>query len=118
MASVVPSVSRPRMLVLTWVAALVAPLAWLSALVLMFSMTGENCATGSRLLLWMNTTACIALAMAPAVLGSWSRSLDPESAAGVRTRLILYLTVAGSIVLALVMLVTAVPILLQNACLS
>jgi len=116
MTEIASSVSGPRALILTWVAVLVAPLAWFSAVVLMFALIGDNCAAGSRILLWVNVAACILLAVAPAVLGSWSRSLDSESAAAIRTRLILYLVVAGSVVLALVMLATAVPILLQNAC--
>src|SRR5689334_22740596 len=113
MSTISPSLSRPRTIALTWVAALLAPFAWLSALGMMSSLIDDNCATGSRVLLWANAIACIVLAVAPAaaLLAPWRRSLDPESSAGVRARLILDLAMAGSLMLALVMLATSVPIL-------
>ena len=120
MSTLSPGLSRPRTIVLTWLAALLAPFAWLSALSLMTSLIDDNCSSGSRLLLWANAIACILLAVAPAAALSapWRRSLDPETTAGLRARLILDLAMAGSLMLALVMLATSVPILFLDACRS
>ena len=93
---------------------MLAPFAWCAALALMFSLIDENCATSSRVLLWADVATCIALAAAPAVPGAWRRSLDADSMSGARIRLVLDLALAGSLILTLVMLATAVPIL--NAC--
>jgi len=113
MADYAQHLSRPR--TLTWTALLLAPAAWCAALGLMSSLIDGNCI--SRVMLWTSVAACIGLAAAPAVfLGRKRRSLDPDSEATLRTRLVLDLAVAGSVVLALVMLAMAVPLLLQNAC--
>ena len=118
MSTVFPSFSRPRTIAVTWVAAVLAPFAWLSALHLMSSLIDDECGMGSRVLLWGNAIACIVLAAAPAaaLLAPWRRSMDPKTSVGLRAPLILDLAMAGSLTLALVMLATSVPILFLNAC--
>jgi len=115
MSSVAQRHRRPR--ALNWTAALLAPFAWCLALGLMFSLIDGTCATGSRIMLWACAAICVALAAAPAaILGHRRRLLDPDPEDRFHTRLVLDLAVAGSVILALVMVATAVPILSQNAC--
>src|SRR5689334_19105789 len=110
MTEVAQDLSRPR--TLSWTAAFLASLAWCAALGMMSWLIDGPC-----VMLWMSVAACIALSAAPAVfLGRKRRSLDSDSDAALRARLVLDLAVAGSVVLALVMLAMAVPIVLQNAC--
>jgi hypothetical protein len=83
----------------------------------MSSLIDGTCVWGSRVMLWGCAITCIALAGAPAVfLGPRRRSLDVNVDTATSIYLVLDLAVAGSVVLALVMLATAVPILFQNAC--
>ena len=117
MVSLTRSLSRPRALVLMWSAALLAPFTWSAALGLLFSMIDEACMTGSRSLLWVVAITCILLAAAPAVLvAPWRRSVDASTAAGERARLILDLAIAGSLIFALVMVLTAAPIVMLDTC--
>lgn len=109
MVSITHSHSRPRVLI--WVAALFAPFAWSAAVSLMFSLVDETCVQGSRVMLWVSVVTCISVAAAPAVLTAPLRG-DPGNSA----RLIRDLVGAGSIVFAMVMLVTSVPVLMLEAC--
>jgi hypothetical protein len=111
MVSITHSQSRPRALI--WVAALLAPFAWCAAVSLMFSLVDETCVQGSRLMLWVSVLSCIAVAVAPSVLIAPLRRSPDNSA-----RLVRDLVVAGSIVFAMVMLVTGVPVLMLDACRS
>ena len=115
MDSLTQGLPRPR--TLTRTAALLAPLAWCAAIGLMSSLIDGTCVMGSHVMLWVCSITCIALAGAPAVfLGRRRRSLDVNTHSASSTYLILDLAVAGSVVLALVMMATAVPILFQNTC--
>lgn len=109
MVSITQGSSRPRMFI--WVTALLAPVAWSAAVSMMFPLIDETCVQGSRAMVWLNVATCILVAVAPATLVAPLRRFASDSAPLVRD-----LVVAGSIVFAMVMLVTAVPILMLDAC--
>lgn len=94
-----------------WVTALLAPVAWSAAVSMMFLLIDKTCVQGSRAMVWLNVATCILVAVAPATLVTPLRRFASDSAPLVRD-----LVVAGSIVFAMVMLVTAVPILMLDAC--
>ena len=117
MVSLTRPYSRPRHLVLMWVAALLAPFAWSAALGMMFSLTNETCMSGSRFSMLAVAFTSTVLAAAPAVLvAPWRKTVDPDTAVGERTRLLFDLAVAGSLIFALVMVVSTIPILFLDAC--
>lgn len=100
-----------------WVAALLAPIAWSAALGMMFSLTKETCISGSRSGMLTVALTCVVLAAAPAVLvAPWRKSVEPDTATGERTRLMFDLAVAGSLIFALVMVVSTIPILFLDSC--
>jgi hypothetical protein len=117
MVSLTRQYSRPRHLVLMWVAALLAPFAWSAALGMMFSLTNETCMSGSRFDMLAVAITSILLAAAPAVpVVPWRKYVETDTAAGERTRLLFDLAVAGSLIFALVMVVSTIPILFLDSC--
>jgi len=104
--------SRPSPRIFIWVAACVAPFAWAAAVSMMFSMIDETCVQGSRWMVWVSAATCILVAVTPAVL------IAPARRSAASAPLIRDLVVVGSIVFAMVMLVTAVPILTLDECAS
>jgi hypothetical protein len=111
MVTLAHSHSRPR--VFMWVAALLAPVAWSAAVSMMFPLIDATCIQGSRAMVWLTVATCTLVALAPAAFIAPLRRFAGESAPLVRD-----LVLAGSIVFAMVMLVTAVPILMLDACSS
>ena len=115
--SVLDASSRPRRIALMWVAVLLAPFAWSAALGMMSSLNNETCMAGSRFGMLAMALSCVVLAAAPAMLvAPWRGSVEANTAAGERTRLVCYLAIAGSFLFALVMVMSAVPILFLDAC--
>jgi hypothetical protein len=106
-----------RVLTLLWVAALLAPASWAAALGILFSLTDETCVSGSRAMMSVVASMCVVLAAAPAVIAwPWRQSVSPATAAGERTRFMLGIAVGGSLLFALVTLLTAVPIVFLDPC--
>ena len=111
MVSITQGSSRPRTYI--WITALLAPFAWTAAVSMMFPLIDETCVQGPRAMVWLTVATCILVAVAPAALIAPLRRFAGESAPLIRD-----LVVAGSIVFSMVMLVTAVPILMLDACSS
>jgi len=100
-----------------WVAALLAPFAWSAELGVMFSLTNETCMSGSRAAMLSVAAACVLLAIAPAVIvWPWRRAADDNTAAGERRQLIIDLAIAGSLIFAVVAILSAVPIFFLDSC--
>jgi hypothetical protein len=117
MVSMMQSADRPRSLTLMWIAALLAPVAWSIELGIMYSLTNETCMSGSRTAMLAVAAACVALAIAPAVfVWPWRRTAYGNSAADERRRLFLDLAIGGSLIFAVVTILSAVPIFFLESC--
>ena len=110
-------IGKPRALLRLWVLVLLAPVAWVTALSVLFSLTNEACISGSRSHMWWVALGCIALAALPALLAWPSRRIhDSGAAESERARFMLELATGASALFALVTLLTAVPIALLDSC--
>ena len=108
---------QPRMLLPLWTVLLLAPVAWASALGISFALLDETCAQGGHAWLVLVFGLCLLLAILPApVAWSWRRHFDVRDQAGERTRFMLDVAIGASIVFALTVLLSAVPVFLQSAC--
>ena len=109
--------TQPRVLTGTWTLVLLAPIAWAAALGSLFSMTGEACNRGSHGLMQLVAAACVLLALAPAPM-AWERrrQIEAATAAGERQRFMLSVAAGGSLIFAIVTLLSAAPIFLLSAC--
>jgi hypothetical protein len=109
--------SAPRDLTATWIALLLSPVAWALALGILYSLTDEVCASGTRGTMVAVAGLCIMLALAPAPLAwTWRRRIDGRSASEQRARFLLAAATGASLIFTLVTIVTAVPIAMLDAC--
>jgi hypothetical protein len=95
----------PGTLTRHWLALLLAPGAWVAALILMFYLTGDACAHGSRGSLWAVLAGCVVTAVVAGGL-AW-----PD-----RRRFLTRVGLGLSAMFALVLLLMAVPVLMLGAC--
>jgi len=79
--------SQPRTFVLSWLTLLLAPIAWATALGILWSLTNESCVHQTRTAMWVSAGISVLVAWAPAPF-AWlrRRRLDAASAAGERFR--------------------------------
>ena len=109
--------SQPRTFLLSWITLLLAPVAWATALGVLWSLTNESCVYQTRTAMWISAGIAVLLAAAPAPF-AWARRrhLDGASAAGERFRFMLETAAGVSLIFALVLLLTASSILLLTPC--
>jgi hypothetical protein len=106
----------PRRLGRQWAALLLAPVAWATALAILFPLTEDACARGDRVSMWIVSTVCVVLALAGAALAWWSRDEPGTDTGADRARFLMRVALGISTIFALVLIVTAVPILMLGAC--
>lgn len=112
-----PAVSAPRALFESWLAVLLAPVAWASALGILYSLLDETCARGGRGEMVAVAIGCLVLAFMPApVAWTWRRRIDGATSAGGRARFMLEVAGGASLLFTLVTLITAIPIALLDPC--
>jgi hypothetical protein len=109
--------ARPSALLRAWVLLLLAPCTWAAALGILFSLTDETCVSGSRSAMWLVAVSCVVLTAVPAVV-AWrlKRAIHSSSDAAERARFMMGVAVGGSLLFALVTLISAVPIGLLDPC--
>ena len=109
--------SQPRTFMLSWLTLLVAPIAWATALGVLWSLTDESCVHQTRTALWVSAGVSVLIAGVPAPL-AWlrRRRLNAGSAAGERFRFMLEAAAGVSLIFALTLLLSAASILLLNPC--
>jgi hypothetical protein len=106
----------PRWLVRQWTALLLAPVAWTAALGILFALTEDACARGDRRSMWIVATVCVLLALSGVTL-AWSTREEPGADSGAdRARFLMRVALGMSAIFAVVLIVTAVPILMLGAC--
>jgi hypothetical protein len=106
----------PRRLGRQWTALLLAPVAWAAALGILFPLTEDACARGDRASMWIVSAVCVVLALAGAALAWWSRDEPGADSGADRARFLMRVALGMSAIFALVLIVTAVPILMLGAC--
>jgi hypothetical protein len=111
------SARSPRSLTLFWVVLLLAPVAWATALGVMFSLTDESCRRHSITAIASVGIVCVMMTAAPAPL-AWHlrRGIDLASPGGGRARFLLEVAVGASLIFTLVTLMSAIPVFLLDPC--
>ena len=109
--------SQPRTLVLSWLILLLAPIAWATALGILWSLTNEACVHQTRAAMWLSAGIAVLVAWAPAPF-AWlrRRRLDAASAAGERFRFMLEAAAGVSLIFGLTLLLSTASILLLTPC--
>lgn len=114
---VVKDITGPRGLTMLWSVVLLAPFAWAASLGLMYVLTESACVSGSRISLLVTAASAIALAAIPGVIAWGLRErIEAGDDARERARFQLGLAAGGSAAFTLVILLSAVPIFLLQAC--
>ena len=109
--------SLPRALTARWLALLAAPVAWAAALGALFSLVDEVCVAANRSPQWAVLAAAIVLALAP-VPFAWRRARTPHDGhrSSDRACFLARLAIGLSIMFALVIVLSAVPVAMLSAC--
>ncbi|HEX6396398.1 MAG TPA: hypothetical protein VFZ95_03160 [Steroidobacteraceae bacterium] len=107
---------HPRRLLRQWTALLLAPLAWVAALGILFPLTEEACARNSRTAMWVILAVCVLSTLG----GAWLAWRDRAQVAGNggedRARFLAHVALGMSAIFLIVLLVMAPPILFVGAC--
>jgi hypothetical protein len=111
----VPPVS-PARLTRQWIALLLPPVAWVTALGAMFSITDESCSRGGHAGLWSIVGVCALLAVVGAPLAWRERRRAGEGGDVDRTRFMMELALGLSALFSLIVIMNAIPILLLSPC--
>jgi hypothetical protein len=107
---------RPRSLRRQWTALLLAPVAWVAALGILFPLTHDACVRGSRTALWIITGACVVAALAGGALAWRERRIAAGHAIADRARFLMQVALGASALFLIVLLVMAVPVSMLGAC--
>jgi hypothetical protein len=109
--------SQPGTFLLSWLTLLLAPIAWATALGILWSLTDESCVHQTRTAMWVSAGVSVLVAVVPAPF-AWlrRRSLNAASAAGERFRFMLEAAAGVSLIFALTLLLSAASILLLSPC--
>jgi hypothetical protein len=104
---------RKRLLIVTWAAMLLAPLAWAFSLNVMFPLTYAVCKAGDRSpILWVSG-ACAALAVAGGVLAFHALGRETASAG---SHFLLRVALGITPIFVLVIIMMTVPVALLDSC--
>jgi hypothetical protein len=106
----------PRSLGRQWTALLLAPVAWVAALGILFPLTQDACARGSRTAFWIITAACVALALAGAGLAWRERRIAGGHGIADRARFLMQVALGVSAIFVIVLLLMGVPVAMLGAC--
>jgi F0F1-type ATP synthase membrane subunit c/vacuolar-type H+-ATPase subunit K len=109
--------SRGRVLVLIWVAMLLAPIAWGASLAAMFWLTDVACAAQTRMPVLVTGLICVALALGSGLLavhGSHRYAEMPEAPQS--SRFLFAMAKGGSAIFALVIALSLVPVAMLSPC--
>jgi hypothetical protein len=103
---------RGRLLIMTWAAVLLAPLAWGLSLNVMFPLTYAACAGDRSPILWVSG-ACAALVVAGGALAFRALSRETASAG---SHFMLKVALGMSPIFLLVIIMMSVPVALLDSC--
>ena len=109
--------SQPRTFMLSWLTLLLAPIAWATALGILWSLTDESCVHQTRTAMWLSAGVSVLVALVPAPF-AWlrRRRLNAASAAGERFRFMFQAAAGVSLIFALTLLLSTVSIWLLSPC--
>ena len=107
---------HPRRLLRQWTALLLAPVAWVVALGVLFPLTEDACARNSRMAFWIIMTGCVLSALGGGWLAWQERAILGRDDGARRARFLMHVALGMSALFLLVLFVMAVPILFVGAC--
>jgi len=107
---------HPRRLLRQWIALLLAPVAWSAALGILFPLTEDACARGSRTAFWVVLLICVLSTLGGASLAWRERAGIAGNGGADRASFLMHVALGMSAIFALVLLVMAVPVLMLGAC--
>lgn len=110
------SPDAPRRLGRQWTALLLAPVAWVTALGILFPLTHDACTRNTRTAQWVVLAVCILLAVLGALLARREIGGMQGNAGWDRARFLMQAALGLSATFVLVLLVMAAPILMLGAC--
>lgn len=111
------SPSRPRTLLIVWVALLLGPVAWSASLGAMFWLTDPACQSGSRVSLVSTGILCLVLSIVAGIL-AWggARRYAHEGEGSQAERFLLGMAKGASALFALVIALSLVPVAMLSPC--
>lgn len=107
--------SPPR-LARQWPALLLAPIAWASALGILFALTGDACGPDSRVSIGVVVTICLVLAVASSSVAWQIRRELGDGGPLDRARLLRGVSVGISAILSVALILLAMPVLASGTC--